>query len=97
MRSAYSALIQATDSLDKHRLIIENDSRGKAYCDSLLPKVIALEEILQGIGFSSGIHTSHVLSRQDFDINLLSFLPTYKNNKRCYYYYVTFRKNGDCM
>ncbi|CAG8785898.1 12694_t:CDS:2, partial [Dentiscutata erythropus] len=52
-----------------------------ASCDSLLPKVIALEEILQGIGFSSGIHTSYTLSRQDFDTNLPNFLPIYKKNE----------------
>src|SRR6185312_4244189 len=48
MRSAYSALVQAMDSLDnlrtKRKLIIENDPREKASCDSLLPK---LEEILE--------------------------------------------------
>ena len=50
-----------------------------------MPKVIALEEILRGIGFSSGIHTSYTLSRQDFDINLPNFLPIYKKNERRYY------------
>jgi len=85
MRNAYNGLVQAMDSLDnlhnKHRLIIENDSREKASCDSLLPKVIALEEILRGVGFSSGIHTSSILSRKDFDASLSSFLPIYKKNE----------------
>ncbi|CAG8651922.1 11151_t:CDS:1, partial [Paraglomus occultum] len=89
MRTAYSALVQATDSLDnlrnKHRLIIENDPREKASCDSLLPKVIALEEILRGIGFPSGIHTSSALSRKDFDASLSSFLPIYRKNEHRYY------------
>ena len=89
MQNAYNALIQAMDSLDnlrnKHRLIIENYSREKASCDSLLPKVIALEEILRGIGFPSGVHTSSTLCRKDFDASLSSFLSIYKKNKRCYY------------
>jgi len=88
MRNAYNGLVQAMDSLDnlhnKHRLIIENDSREKASCDSLLPKVIALEEILRGVGFSSGIHTSSILSRKDFDASLSSFLPIYKKNEHRY-------------
>ncbi|CAG8537501.1 9116_t:CDS:2 [Paraglomus brasilianum] len=67
---------------NKHRLVIENDPREKASCDSLLPKVIALEEILRGIGFSSGVHTSSTLCRKDFDANLSSFLPIYKKNER---------------
>src|SRR6185369_17173147 len=68
-----------------HRFMVIDDLRKKASCDSLLPKVIALEEILRGIGFSSGIHTSYTLSRQDFDINLPNFLPIYKKNERRYY------------
>ncbi|CAG8845317.1 5209_t:CDS:2, partial [Gigaspora margarita] len=44
-----------------------------------------LMEILRGIGFSSGIHTSYTLSCQDFDTNLLSFLPIYKKNEHRYY------------
>ena len=69
---------------NKYKLIIENDSREKASCDSLLPKVIALEEILRGVGFSSGIHTSSILSRKDFDASLSSFLPIYKKNEHRY-------------
>jgi hypothetical protein len=80
------------DLHENHRFMVIGDSREKASCDSLLPKVIALEEILRGISFSSGIHTSYTLSRQDFDTNLLSFLPIYKKNKRHYY-----AKNGDSM
>ncbi|CAG8755094.1 16723_t:CDS:2, partial [Racocetra persica] len=37
----------------KEIFIVIGDSREKASCDSLLPKVIALEEILQGMSFSS--------------------------------------------
>ncbi|CAG8797281.1 23779_t:CDS:1, partial [Dentiscutata erythropus] len=89
MRNAYSTLVQAVNPLDdlreNYRFMVIGDSREKASCDSLLPKVIALEEILRGIGFSSGIHTSYTLSRQDFDINLLNFLPIYKKNERRYY------------
>ena len=89
MRNAYNGLVQAMDSLDnlrnKHRLIIENYSREKASCDSLLPKVITLEEILRGIGFPSGVHTSSTLCRKDFDASLSSFLPIYKKNERHYY------------
>ncbi|CAG8565323.1 11494_t:CDS:1 [Paraglomus brasilianum] len=89
MRNAYNGLVQAMDPLDnlrnKHRLIIENYSLEKASCDSLLPKVIALEEILRGIGFPSGVHTSSTLCRKDFDASLSSFLPIYKKNERHYY------------
>ncbi|CAG8710766.1 6946_t:CDS:1, partial [Racocetra fulgida] len=89
MRNAYSALVQAVNPLDdlreNYRFMVIGDSREKASCDSLLPKVIALEEILRGIGFSSGIHTSYTLSRQDFDTNLPNFLPIYKKNERRYY------------
>ncbi|CAG8605041.1 15299_t:CDS:2, partial [Dentiscutata heterogama] len=86
MRNAYSALVQAVNSLDdlreNYRFMVIGDSREKASCNSLLPKVIALEEILRGIGFSSGIHTSYTLSRQDFDTNLPNFLPIYKKNEQ---------------
>ncbi|CAG8660399.1 869_t:CDS:2, partial [Ambispora gerdemannii] len=89
MQNAYSTLVQAVNPLDdlreNYRFIVIGDSQKKASCNSLLPKVIALEEILRGIGFSSGIHTSYTLSHQDFDINLPNFLPIYKKNECCYY------------
>ncbi|CAG8767255.1 14805_t:CDS:2, partial [Cetraspora pellucida] len=50
MQNMYSALVQAMNHLDdlyeKHKFIIIENSREKASCDSLLPKVIALEKIL---------------------------------------------------
>ncbi|CAG8819088.1 8867_t:CDS:1, partial [Racocetra persica] len=57
MQNAYSVLVQAVNPLDNlrenYRFIVIRNSREKASCDSLLPKVIALEEILQGIDYSS--------------------------------------------
>ncbi|CAG8845269.1 28596_t:CDS:1, partial [Gigaspora margarita] len=89
MQNIYSALVQVMNPLDdlrsNHQFMVIGDSREKASCDSLLLKVIALEEILRGIDFSSGIHTSYTLSCQDFDTNLLNFLPIYKKNEHCYY------------
>ncbi|CAG8788500.1 10552_t:CDS:10 [Gigaspora margarita] len=75
MRNAYSALVQAMNPLDdlreNYKFIVIGYLYKKASCDSLFPKVIALEKILQGIDRENQL--THL--KLKIDRNLKMILP----------------------